>query len=85
MYHVSYASQAANFLRKAQQKLQKQMKQKIERIAQNPFAPNPSAEKMKGFPHGYRLRVGDYRILFDVSRQTIGVHRIKHRKDAYSP
>jgi mRNA interferase RelE/StbE len=36
--------------------------------------------------NGYRLRVGDYRILYridDAGRQ-VYIYRIKHRKDAYS-
>lgn len=32
---------------------------------------------------GYRKRVGDYRILFDYEHETVFVHRIKNRKDAY--
>jgi len=31
----------------------------------------------------YRLRVGDYRILFDVYEDKIEVGIIKHRKDVY--
>jgi mRNA interferase RelE/StbE len=31
----------------------------------------------------YRLRVGDYRALFEVDGEVIVVHRIRHRKDAY--
>jgi len=35
---------------------------------------------------GYRLRVGDYRLLYrvDDAAKRIYVYRIKHRKDAYS-
>lgn len=35
---------------------------------------------------GYRLRVGDYRILYrvDDSLERIYIYRIKHRKDVYS-
>ncbi len=33
--------------------------------------------------HGYRRRVGNYRILFDIENTTISVHAIRHRKDAY--
>ena len=32
---------------------------------------------------GYRKRVGNYRILFDIENTTIFVHAIRHRKDAY--
>ena len=49
------------------------------------FPADRGIKKLKAPIGGFRKRVGDYRILFDVSRQTIGVHRIKHRKDAYSP
>jgi len=30
-----------------------------------------------------RLRVGDYRVLFDESEDSITVHRVRNRKDAY--
>ena len=32
---------------------------------------------------GYRLRSGDYRILFDIEADTVIVQTIKHRKEAY--
>ncbi|MBI4666458.1 MAG: type II toxin-antitoxin system RelE/ParE family toxin [Nitrospinae bacterium] len=31
----------------------------------------------------YRLRAGDYRVLFEVADDIITVCRVKHRKDAY--
>jgi mRNA interferase RelE/StbE len=30
-----------------------------------------------------RLRVGNYRVLFDESADAITVHRVRHRRDAY--
>jgi mRNA interferase RelE/StbE len=35
---------------------------------------------------GYRLRAGDYRILYrlDDARKYVYIYRVKHRKDAYS-
>jgi mRNA interferase RelE/StbE len=32
---------------------------------------------------GYRLRVGDYRVLFVVAGHRIVVYRVKHRREAY--
>ncbi len=40
-------------------------------------------KKLKAPFEGYRKRVGDYRILFDFKEDTVFVHRIKNRKDAY--
>jgi len=31
----------------------------------------------------FRLRVGDYRILFEVEGDKVIVYRVRHRKDAY--
>lgn len=31
----------------------------------------------------YRLRVGEYRVLFEVEGSTIVVYRIRHRREAY--
>jgi len=46
--------------------------------------PNISnVKKLTNFEPAYRLRVGDYRILFDVSENTIEIGRILHRKDSY--
>ena len=33
--------------------------------------------------HGYRRRVGNYRILFDIEKSTVFVYAIKNRKEAY--
>ena len=54
----------------------------ILRLEQGPRA--PGTRKLRGFP-GYRLRVGRYRILYDVDKQTrtITVYAVRHRRDAY--
>jgi len=31
----------------------------------------------------YRLRVGDYRVLFEIEDEKIIIYRIRHRKEAY--
>jgi mRNA interferase RelE/StbE len=40
-------------------------------------------KKLTNFEPAYRLRVGDYRVLFDVLKRTIEIGRILHRKDSY--
>ena len=40
-------------------------------------------KKLTDFTPEYRLRVGDYRVLFEVDGNTVVVYRILHRKDAY--
>ena len=40
-------------------------------------------KKLTNFTPEYRLRVGEYRILFEVEKDKIVVYRIVHRKDVY--
>jgi len=55
----------------------------INALAGNPFP--QGVRKLAGFEHAYRVRVGDYRILYDIfeKKLIIEIIRIRHRKDAY--
>ncbi len=56
---------------------------KIESLAANP---RPSGcRKLRGYKDLWRIRVGDYRIVFiiDDDRKVVTITRIAHRKDVY--
>jgi mRNA interferase RelE/StbE len=40
-------------------------------------------EKLKGFRNIYRVRVGDYRIVYRKTRKEVYIVLIRHRKDVY--
>ncbi len=40
-------------------------------------------KKLTNFEPAYRLRIGNYRVLFDVTEDTIIIGRILHRKESY--
>ena len=40
-------------------------------------------KKLANFSPEYRLRVGNWRILFETSKNKIVIYRILHRKEAY--
>jgi len=44
---------------------QKRIISKIQEVAQNPYAPNHNLKKLQG-RSGYRLRVGDWRIIYEL-------------------
>ena len=54
-----------------------------EALANDPFP--QGHEKLSGAEHTYRIRVGDYRILYevDVAQRVLEIQRVRHRKDAY--
>ncbi|RLA06098.1 MAG: type II toxin-antitoxin system RelE/ParE family toxin [Gammaproteobacteria bacterium] len=56
----------------------------IERLTLNPF-PENKFKKLIGKDDSYRLRIGNYRILYKVNNmvEIITVYRVRHRKDVY--
>lgn len=52
-------------------------------LSDNPFP--PGVRKLRGAEHTYRIRVGDYRVLYEVHHDSIRIQiiRVKHRKDVY--
>ena len=40
-------------------------------------------KRLTNFSPEYRLRAGNYRVLFEVDEKNIIIYTIKHRKDAY--
>ena len=40
-------------------------------------------KRLADFTPEYRLRVGDYRVLFETEKDKIIIYRIRHRKDVY--
>ncbi|OHB70982.1 MAG: hypothetical protein A2W23_09425 [Planctomycetes bacterium RBG_16_43_13] len=52
-------------------------------LSYNPFP--PKCRKIEGSESLYRVRVGDYRIIYQVDRTRciITIHYVRHRKDAY--
>lgn len=57
--------------------------QKIRVLGTNPRP--PGAEKIKGAGDVYRVRVGDYRILYEIedARLVVVVVRVRHRSEVY--
>ncbi len=55
--------------------------EKIEELKNFPNVSN--LKKLSNFQPAFRLRVGNYRVLFDVVNDTIEIGRIFHRKESY--
>jgi mRNA interferase RelE/StbE len=56
----------------------------IDKIDNLQFFPNViNVKKLTNFFPPYRLRVGNYRILFELNEKFIIIYGIKHRKDSY--
>ena len=55
----------------------------VTQLADEPF-PHGS-QKLTGSERTYRIRIGDYRVIYEVAGDThvIEVQRVRHRKDVY--
>jgi mRNA interferase RelE/StbE len=55
----------------------------IESLADNPFP--VQSKKLKDSESSYRLRIGDYRVIYQIDSQSkvITIYHIRHRKDVY--
>lgn len=55
----------------------------IEMLQENPHGPNST--KLRASEALYRIRVGDYRIIFELDQpnKLVIVHHVRHRRDVY--
>lgn len=61
----------------------RRIKKKVDDLAEN--LPDPGTTKMKGNNTFHKIRVGDYRIVYEIhqDRLVILVVKVGHRKDVY--
>ncbi|MDA3926519.1 MAG: type II toxin-antitoxin system RelE/ParE family toxin [Kiritimatiellae bacterium] len=78
---IKIRKSAIKDLRKIDHEVKDRLHDKIESLAKFPDVSN--IKKLTNFEPAYRVRVGDYRILFDVNDDVIEIGRILHRKDSY--
>ncbi len=45
----------------------------------------PGSKKLAGSKHDWRIRVGDYRVLYEIADEIriIRINRVRHRRDVY--
>jgi mRNA interferase RelE/StbE len=54
----------------------KLIREKLDIIAANPFANHPNAKKLQG-REGYRLRVGDWRVIYKIQNEHLSIIVLK--------
>lgn len=84
MHMIEFTKQASQALKVMPRNVAGTIRAKINALAIDPYAPNPNAKKLAGV-NGYRLRVGDWRVLYEIEDDhvVIVVLAIKPRGGAY--
>ncbi|MFJ2368251.1 type II toxin-antitoxin system RelE/ParE family toxin [Microbacterium sp. NPDC087665] len=82
-YSVELTSAAAKEIRKLDPSIRRRILYGISALERDPRP--PGVRKLAGFGDAWRIRIGDYRVLYEVvdSRVIVTVFRIAHRRDVY--
>jgi mRNA interferase RelE/StbE len=76
MYRIKYSTQSAKALLKMPWNHSQLIRENIEQIAIDPYIRIPNAKKLQGRP-GYRLRVGDWRIIYEINQGEVLILALK--------
>jgi mRNA interferase RelE/StbE len=84
MWSVTHTTAAIKALTGMDRMLAKRIRAKILALAQDPRAPNNNVKKLTGI-EGYRLRIGDWRVIYTLKHEilTVVVIRVGHRREIY--
>ena len=82
MYQIRIKKSAQKELQQISPPYNQKIIEAIDSLAENP---RPEGVKKLKSEEAYRIRVGDYRVVYTIEDviQIIEVQRIRHRKDAY--
>jgi mRNA interferase RelE/StbE len=82
-YKVEWKQSAVKELRDLPRGAVTRILKAVEQLSMNPYA--AGARKIVGSEHTYRVREGDYRIIYSVTASSLVVEiiRVGHRKDIY--
>ncbi len=79
-YRLEIGEEALEQLRALPSELRRRIGQRLDALQADLQG---DVRKLAGQAGKYRLRVGDYRILFTLENDLVFVHQVKDRKDAY--
>ncbi len=76
MYQLFFTRQALKTLRKLPRNTADRIREKLSILAEAPYAPNANVTKLQNRP-GYRLRVGDWRVIYDIEDRELRILVLK--------
>ncbi len=79
-YRLRYAQSVVRQLKKLSPDVARRLESKINRLTNNLAG---DVKRLTNYSPEYRLRVADWRVLFNVVGDTISIERIAHRSGAY--
>lgn len=70
MYELLYSKQAAKYIKKQDQLTKKRLEEALLTLAENPYHRGVlDIQSLKGIDNAFRLRVGNFRIIYEVKEE----------------
>ncbi|MCX5804378.1 MAG: type II toxin-antitoxin system RelE/ParE family toxin [Proteobacteria bacterium] len=79
-YNIKFKPRAVKDIEAFHSRIQGRILDKIEEMSDNLRG---DVKRLTDSTPEYRLRVGDYRVLFEIEGRAIVIYRIRHRREAY--
>ena len=83
MYEVYIEKAAENDLKRLPTTTFHRIIPQIKSLAENPRP--PSCRKLTGSKNDWRIRIGDYRVLYEIDEkaEAVRIMRVRHRREVY--
>ena len=82
-YRIEWRKSTKKDLRRIAPEAVKRIISAVEDLAENPYP--PGCQKLAGSDCAHRIRIGDYRVLYEIYEGLLAVEVVKvgHRRDVY--
>jgi len=82
-FNILWKTSAEQDLKKLDRQYIPKILTAIEALSENPFP--AQCRKLKGAESSYRIRIGDYRVVYQANTRgkTVTIYHVRHRREAY--
>ncbi|MBM3233970.1 type II toxin-antitoxin system RelE/ParE family toxin [Candidatus Pacearchaeota archaeon] len=79
-FKIIWDEKSWDALNKLEPSISRRILKKVDELSENPFSKD--IKRLKG-SYDFRLRIGDYRVVFAIEQNVIQILKIGHRKHIY--
>ncbi len=79
-FKIVWDEKAYNSLNKLEPSISRRILKKVDELSENPFSKD--IKKLKR-SDDFRLRIGDYRVIFSIEQNIVQILKVGHRKNIY--
>ena len=80
MFEIGWKEKALQQLDKLEKNISSRIIKKVDELKENPFSKD--IKRLKGYD-AFRLRVGDFRVIFEIENNKIIILKVGHRRNIY--